>query len=61
VPLNGGCAAVVCDPDPEPWPGERCGKTICPRGQVCCNASCGICTPPNAACIMIACVEEIVE
>jgi len=27
----------------------------CPAGQVCCNASCGICTPPGFACIQIAC------
>jgi hypothetical protein len=26
-------------------------------GQVCCNESCGICTPPDGVCIMIACVD----
>ena len=25
----------------------RCGKKLCPAGQVCCNESCGICTPPD--------------
>lgn len=32
-----------------------CGRTTCAAGQVCCNASCGICTPPDGACIQIAC------
>jgi hypothetical protein len=40
---------------------ERCGTPgtpffrVCPPGQVCCNASCGICTPPDVGCIQIAC------
>jgi hypothetical protein len=33
-----------------------CGGVTCPRGQVCCNASCGICTPPGVACPQIACL-----
>jgi hypothetical protein len=32
-----------------------CGPTLCPVGQVCCNASCGICTEPEGSCIQIAC------
>jgi len=36
--------------------GERCGDTTCAAGMVCCNASCGICTPPDGACIQIACL-----
>jgi hypothetical protein len=24
---------------------------------VCCNESCGICTPPDGVCIMIACID----
>jgi hypothetical protein len=35
--------------------GEPCGSTTCPSGQVCCNASCGICTPPGYSCIQLAC------
>jgi len=35
--------------------GEACGTTTCPSGQVCCNSSCGICTPPGGVCIQIAC------
>jgi hypothetical protein len=26
-------------------------------GQVCCNESCGICTPPEGMCILIACID----
>lgn len=36
---------------------QRCGKTLCHGSQVCCNASCGICTPPGGACIQLACVD----
>lgn len=32
-----------------------CGANTCGDGLVCCNASCGICTPPDFACIQIAC------
>jgi hypothetical protein len=35
--------------------GEACGAKTCPSGQVCCNASCGICTPPDGACTQQAC------
>jgi hypothetical protein len=36
--------------------GEQCGNRTCPADQVCCNASCGICTPKGGACIQIACL-----
>ncbi len=36
-------------------PAEPCGAGYCPAGEVCCNASCGICTPPDGVCIQIAC------
>jgi hypothetical protein len=35
--------------------GEACGDVTCAEGFECCNASCGICTPPDGACIQIAC------
>ncbi|MCA9609782.1 MAG: hypothetical protein KC619_29490 [Myxococcales bacterium] len=35
---------------------QACGSSTCGAGSVCCNASCGICTPPGAACIQIACL-----
>jgi hypothetical protein len=38
-----------------PFEGEACGDVTCGPGLVCCNASCGICTPPGFACIQIAC------
>ena len=48
-PATGGadCAGICV---------ARCGPALCPAGQVCCNESCGICTPPDGACILIACV-----
>ena len=38
-----------------PAAGESCGPNTCETGEVCCNASCGICTPPDGACIQVAC------
>lgn len=48
----------VCDPngtgcrDPS---GETCGNAVCPDGQSCCNASCGLCAPANLSCTQVAC------
>lgn len=33
----------------------RCGEATCPPTQVCCNESCGICTPPGGACVQMIC------
>lgn len=38
--------------------GVPCGEVTCTAGQVCCNASCGICTPPDGACIQLACAPK---
>ncbi len=32
-----------------------CGSTICSGGDVCCNASCGICAAPGEGCIALYC------
>src|SRR5438128_1915646 len=32
-----------------------CGSSVCRNGDVCCNASCGICAPPGGACTQQAC------
>src|SRR5262245_26614704 len=60
----------VCNPSPNCRPGRPCpavcygtceakpvlcGPTTCPAGQVCCNASCGICTPPGGVCTQQIC------
>lgn len=37
---------------------EQCGPVLCDQGQVCCNESCGICAPPDGACIQIACTTD---
>jgi hypothetical protein len=56
-------ATALCDFDSSPevcgfsgGDGAPCGNATCPKDQVCCNASCGICTPPDGACIQIACL-----
>ncbi len=41
---------VTCPPKATP-----CGNTVCKNGDVCCNASCGICTPPGGVCTQQAC------
>ncbi|MBI4955404.1 MAG: hypothetical protein HY908_25500 [Myxococcales bacterium] len=35
--------------------GEPCGDNVCAAGDYCCNASCGICAPPDGFCIQMAC------
>jgi hypothetical protein len=45
-----GCRLVPPD-------GQPCGPNVCAAGEVCCNESCGICTPPDASCVQIACLE----
>jgi hypothetical protein len=35
-----------------------CGATLCRNGDVCCNASCGICTPPGGLCTQQVCGTE---
>jgi hypothetical protein len=65
VPDENPCAAVLCpvdteciveDGEPICVPAEReCGDVTCGPGLLCCNASCGICTPPGFSCIQIAC------
>lgn len=38
-----------------PTGGPACGSRTCGAGEVCCNASCGICTPPDGFCTQQAC------
>lgn len=38
--------------------GEKCGPSVCAEGEICCNESCGICTPPDGACIDLACCND---
>lgn len=49
------CKAGVCQVADATTAGVACGSTTCPSGQVCCNSSCGICTPPGGFCIQLAC------
>lgn len=41
---------LVCPNDKTP-----CGDATCGRDEVCCNASCGICTPPDGVCTQEIC------
>lgn len=56
-----GCPTIcmlvgTCEPKKAPPPkGEPCGAKTCDAGMVCCNDSCGICTPPGGACILLEC------
>jgi hypothetical protein len=35
---------------------QACGRSTCAAGSVCCNASCGVCTPPGTFCTQQACL-----
>ncbi len=67
-----GCT-IVCAPCPglDPCPDlcrlecppgvELCGPAVCVDGNVCCNASCGICTPPDGVCTQQICEPTCVQ
>jgi hypothetical protein len=38
-----------------PIGGGQCGPRVCGPGTRCCNASCGVCTPPGAECTQQIC------
>src|SRR5262245_50613762 len=50
-----GCGGNAPIGGNDPPAGVACGSATCAAGEVCCNESCGICTPPDGACIEIAC------
>jgi hypothetical protein len=39
-------------------PDRSCGSATCDTGEVCCNASCGICTKPGQGCTKQFCVDD---
>ena len=47
--------ACGCLPDPS---FRRCGDRFCGMGQVCCNASCSICTAPDRGCTKQLCMPK---
>lgn len=53
VVLLAGCSASHTGGE-----GPACGPVRCASDQVCCNASCGICTAPSEGCVAIACVLD---
>ena len=48
-----------CVPDNGNQAGVACGTTTCTRGDVCCNDSCGICTPPGGFCTQQICAPPL--
>lgn len=38
--------------------GPPCGKLNCAQGEMCCNASCSICTPPDGMCTQQICETD---
>jgi len=57
-PQKGDPSTPIVPPSPNKPGPEACGTTTCREGEVCCNASCGICTPPGLACVQIVCEDE---
>lgn len=47
-----GCPVFDGCEGPSP---QTCGNQVCGEGLVCCNASCGVCTPPGGFCTQQAC------
>lgn len=56
-PAAGGTGAVAAA---VPQSGEQCGNNTCAPGLVCCNASCGTCTPPGEKCSQLVCGMPVV-
>lgn len=55
-PPNQICPMIACYLECHGAPQrEQCGDTLCPSGQVCCNASCGVCTDPGGLCTQEVC------
>src|SRR5688572_9379372 len=38
---------------------EQCGDVVCGEGQVCCNSSCNMCSPPDGVCTALLCDEVL--
>ncbi|KAK4223858.1 hypothetical protein QBC38DRAFT_398861 [Podospora fimiseda] len=38
--------------------GVQCGNAVCPKGYVCCNPTCNMCTKPDMACTQQVCDVE---
>jgi hypothetical protein len=61
---HGGTSSEAAEPSPsqeaapEPAVGAACGKLNCAVGEVCCNPSCSICTPPDGMCTQQICEED---
>lgn len=59
VRCRSGAACIVEQGRPKCVYGTTCGPSLCTGGTVCCNRSCGICTPPGGMCIQIFCESRL--
>ena len=50
--------SIQAPSEPELAVGVTCGEVVCEADQVCCNASCGLCTAPGDSCIQTVCDDE---
>jgi hypothetical protein len=58
---NVACPAVcygTCRTATQDGGGPACGPVQCGKGTVCCNDSCGICTPPGGGCTKQLCPKD---
>ena len=39
-------------------PGDKCGTSVCQKGEYCCNESCGICAPEGGFCTTQVCTPQ---
>jgi hypothetical protein len=55
-PICRGRLCVEPKSKPSDGGGPRCGDGHCGHGEICCNDSCGICSPPDGVCIQTVCM-----
>ena len=56
-PLSSGDSGAVDAGGGDAGGPVRCGSATCATGMVCCNPSCGICTPPGGGCTKQYCAS----
>jgi hypothetical protein len=54
---NTTCVVIGGRASCQPIGREKCGAVLCTSGTTCCNALCGICTPPGMMCVQGCAVQ----
>ncbi|KAK0745464.1 hypothetical protein B0T18DRAFT_446244 [Schizothecium vesticola] len=54
---NTTCVVIRGRASCQPIGREKCGAVLCTSGTTCCNALCGICTPPGMMCVQGCAVQ----